>query len=90
MSICIIQKLTAIQRKDKFNLIVLNKNKYLTVLSVITHIPFVEEMGPKLGLNQLGRPNYLQEQLLSVVPQLHHFLLPAMKRTNYICTSKLN
>jgi hypothetical protein len=31
----------------KFNLIVLNKNKYHTVLPVITHIPFAEEMGPK-------------------------------------------
>jgi hypothetical protein len=57
---------------------------------VITHIPFAEEMGPKWGLNQLGRPKNLQEQLLSVVPQLHHLLLPAMKRINYICTSKLN
>lgn len=34
----------------KFNFIVLNKNKYhtvLPVLNVITHIPFAEEMGPK-------------------------------------------
>jgi len=77
----------------KFNLIVLNMNKYHTVLPalpVITYIPCAEEMGPKWGLNQLGRPKNLQEQLLSVVPQLHHFLLPAMKRINYICTSKLN
>ena len=34
----------------KFNLIVLNENKYHTVLPVlpaITDIPFAEEMGPK-------------------------------------------